>query len=90
MVEYNNSPVSGASCSYATLSNYNNSFQGMRPAISPTTVGGKYIVPSYASPGYNALTKVNSGNCTGYGTITSAYGADADTASTTYVYKLCE
>ena len=90
MVEYNNATVGGSSCSYATLSNYNGGFQGMRPAIAPSTVSGKYIVPMYSAPGYQTLTHNGVGSCGGYFNIQGAYGENADSASTSYVYKLCE
>lgn len=88
-MEYNNATVGGASCSYATLSNYNSGYTGMRPAVPPTNVVGKYIVPAYSAPGYGALTHDQQGSCGGYFNIGSAYGKDADTASTNYTYKLC-
>lgn len=87
-MEYNNATVGGASCSYATLSNYNSGYTGMRPAVPPTNVVGKYIVPAYSAPGYDALTKSGQ-SCMGYAPINTAYGLNSDTASTNYTYKLC-
>ena len=87
--EYNNTTVGGPSCSYASLSNYNNGSQGMSPPIPATTVVGKYIVPSYSPPGYATLTS-KIPTCSGYRNINSAYGADASGGcSTRYVTKLC-
>lgn len=90
MSEYNNSTVSGPSCSYANLSNYNNGSQGMSPPVPATTVTGKYIVPTYSSPGYNTLSHNAAPSCSGYFNIQSAYGANAGGCSTKYVQKLCQ
>lgn len=89
MSEFNNTTVGGPSCSYASLSNYNNGSQGMSPPVPATTVRGQYIVPDNTAIGYNALTSTVP-TCSGYRSIQSAYGSDASGGcGTKYVTKLC-
>ncbi len=89
MSEYNNTSVGGSSCSYASLSNYNNGSQGMNPPVPAGTTVGKYIVPDYAPPGY---ASISSGvpSCSGYRTINQAYGTDANgNCGTKFVSRSC-
>jgi len=90
MNEYNNTAVNGLSCSYTTLNRYNNGSKGMNPPVPATTVSGKYIVPTYSSPGYNTLMHNSAPSCSGYFNIEGAYGKDAGSCSTKYVAKLCQ
>ena len=84
----NNSTVTGSSCAYATLSNYNNGMQGMKPPM-PSVVTGYNIVPSYGSIGYNALT-MGGQSCSGYPTIGPAYNSNGGDCNQVYVRKLCQ
>lgn len=89
MSEYNNSSVKGSSCSYSSLSNYNNGSQGMRAPAPATNVTG-YIVPDYQAPGYNTLSHNAGPSCVGYFNIQSAYGKNGGSCGTKYVTKLCQ
>jgi hypothetical protein len=83
--QYNSSP----SCQYSTLSTYNGtSFLGNTPPVPSTTVSGVYIVPSYGSIGYDALTS-GVPSCSGYRNIVTAYGANASTCNQQYSQKPC-
>ena len=85
--------VNGPSCSYNTLNNYNGySKRGINhPQVAPTTTSGIYIVPDYASIGYNALTHGGQGpSCAGYFTIDGAYGKNANNCSTKYMTRVCK
>ena len=90
MSEYNNTTVKGASCSYASLANYNNGSQQMRPPVPATTVSGTYIVPDYQAPGYNTLSHNVGPSCSGYFNIQTAYGNNGGSCGTKYVTKLCQ
>jgi hypothetical protein len=90
MSEYNNASVSGPSCSYARLSRYNNSTQGMNPPVPATTVSGKYVVPDYAPPGYDTLTHNSAPSCAGYFNIQGAYGKNAGSCGDKFVSKVCQ
>lgn len=89
--EYTNTPVQGGNCSYNSLANYNGNggIQGLRPAVPPTNVIGKYIVPNYSAPGYNTLQHNSTYSCGGYFPISTAYGEGAADCSTEYSYKVC-
>jgi hypothetical protein len=91
--ENSNVSVNGPSCSYNTLNNYNGySKRGINhPQVAPTTTSGIYIVPDYASIGYNALTHGGQGpSCAGYFTIDGAYGKNANNCSTKYMTRVCK
>lgn len=88
--EYSNSTVSGNGCSYSNLNTYNKAQNNSvnPPLPTGTTIGqGKYIVPVFATSGYNSLAGV--GTCGGYPSITNAYGAGASSCSPSYVAKTC-
>jgi len=86
-----NSFVSGAGCSYSTLSTYNNgSAGGMGSPPAPMgSVSGVYVVPAWGAPGYNTLT-MSGQSCSGYGNINSAYGGGGGDCNQQYVKKLCQ
>ena len=93
MTEYNNTANNGLSCSYTTLNRYNNrSSQDINknPPVPATTVSGKYIVPTYSSPGYNTLMHNSAPSCSGYFNIEGAYGSDSKSCSTKYITKECQ
>jgi hypothetical protein len=80
--------VNAAGCSYAQLLNYNAGSPGMSPPVPPTTVSGYQIVPTWAyPPEYDTLIKGN--NCSGFATIISAYGENADNCNTQFVQQSC-
>ena len=84
--EYNNLSPGMQRCSYTQVSNtYNTS---MAP-VNATTVSGTMVVPVWGSiGGYNSLTSANPMvRCTGYNTISTAYGGDCCNAS--YATKMC-
>jgi hypothetical protein len=85
----NNPSVSGSSCSYATLSHYNNGSQGMSPPVPSSTQSGSYIVPAYGSIGYNTLTYPGQ-TCSGYPTIGPAYKSNGGDCNQVYDTKLCQ
>lgn len=87
--ETNSSHVGGNSCSYATLSYYNNGSQGMSPPVPKGNVSGSYIVPVYGAPGYDVLTH-GQGCCAGYPSIEDAYGPDALKCNTKYSQMHCD
>jgi hypothetical protein len=86
--ETNSSHVGGGSCSYATLSYYNNGSQGLNPPVPKGNVSGSYIVPVYGAPGYNTLTH-GEGCCAGYPGIEAAYGPDSLKCNTKYSQMHC-
>lgn len=90
MSEYNNTTVGGFGCSYATLSNYNNGNQGVRPAMPASSVSGHYIVPSYSAPGYDTLSHGSAPSCSGYFSVQNAYGGKDGSCGTNYVQNLCQ
>lgn len=84
------SAVSGSSCSYATLSHYNNGSQGMRPPIPRGTATGAYIVPAYGAPGYGTLMHGAAPSCSGFFNISNAYKSNGGKCGTQFVKKLCQ
>jgi hypothetical protein len=89
-MEYNNNTVGGSSCSYASLSTYNNGSKGMSPPVPATTVSGVYVVPSWSAASYNTLSHDSAPSCSGYFSVTNAYGKNANNCSTKFVQKLCQ
>tara|TARA_Y100000389_G_C17354654_1_gene460386 strand:- start:340 stop:618 length:279 start_codon:yes stop_codon:yes gene_type:complete len=92
MSEYSKSSV-GPACSYQTLQHYNSHHSGMMNQVpmqmSSVDTQGVQLVPDYAAPGYDTL--MHGGNsCSGYGSITAAYGANADRCSTKYLKRTCQ
>lgn len=84
--DYVNSSGS-AGCNYTSLASYNAPYQmGVPP--QGKQISGTYIVPAWGASGYDSLTSTVS-NCSGYNSITSAYGADAPKCQTTYTTSLC-
>ena len=85
--------VSGPSCSYVSLSNYNGVQRNARsvgmPHVPASTVSGFYVVPQYGTIGYNALTHGDSPSCAGYFDITNAYGKGAENCSTEFKQRMC-
>lgn len=89
---------SNPSCSYQTLSNYNengtyaNSYDLMNPMrnVSNGACGGNsYVVPAWNyRPSYDTLVKGNS--CNGYANIVSAYGVGAESCCPKYTTKRCD
>jgi hypothetical protein len=82
--------VSGPSCSYATLTHYNNGSRGMSPPVPRTTTSGYYIVPAYGAPGYNTLMHDAAPSCSGYFGIDAAYRSKGGNCNQQYVRKLCQ
>jgi hypothetical protein len=85
--------VKGSNCSYVSLSNYNSSAPGMlgSPVQNANTVTGSYVVPNYSAIGYGALTHdASTPSCSGYFSVTNAYGADANTCSTQFNNLPCD
>lgn len=83
-VESSGPTVNGSSCSYATLSRYNNSHEMQVPRPAGTATG--YIVPTYGAPGYNTLVH---GSYGGYPDIKNAYRNNGGSCNQQYVRKLC-
>jgi len=87
--EYSGPSVSGSSCAYVDLHNYNNQWQGKnQPAIPKGNVTGHYIVPQYGMPGYSTLTSKKP-SCSGYFGISNAYGHFGKSCGTKFVSSLC-
>jgi|GEM_PF-3954949 len=89
-VERKGSLVGGSSCSYATLSHYNNGSKGMHPPVPQGTESGTYIVPSYGAPGYGTLMHDTAPGCAGYFDIGDAYKSGGGNCNQQYVRKLCQ
>ena len=95
-VESNGSMVGGSSCSYASLSNYNNGSRGMNPPIPVPkgTTSGHYIVPivpAFGAPGYGTLMHGATPSCSGFFNIQDAYKVDEKgNCNQKYVRKLCQ
>ena len=89
-VDHRGPTVGGPSCSYATLSNYNNGSQGMNPPLRKGDVSGSYIVPSYGAPGYGTLMHGAAPSCSGYFDINDAYKNKGGRCNTQFVRKLCQ
>lgn len=91
-IEATGSSVGGPSCSYATLSHYNNGGKGAQlPVPKGGTVTGAYIVPSYSSPGYDTFSHGSSvPSCSGYFDIGDAYKSKGGDCNQKYVRKLCQ
>lgn len=90
--ESNVSSVSGSSCSYAKLSNYNNGSKFLNLPKAPLRTGqveNTYVIPSFDLPGYNALVHVTGGACGGYPPIGPAYKTDDGSCKTTYKNMQC-
>ena len=84
--------VKGSSCSYVSLSNYNSSSPGTlgSPEANRNTVTGSYVVPNYSAIGYGALTHdASTPSCSGYFSVTSAYGEGANNCQTQYSNVPC-
>jgi len=80
--------VSGASCSYKALGNYNQGNVGMSPPVPRGTSSGFQVVPAWEHrPQYNTLVKGN--GCGGYANVMAAYGKDAGRCEPKYVKKPC-
>lgn len=83
----NNKEFSGnydnTSCKYNNLGSYNDN------SIRPNVNTGYYVVPSWGSIGYNALTHDNQGSCGGYFNIQSAYGYGSSNCNSPYTNMLC-
>lgn len=88
MTEYTNS-TGGSACNYNTLCNYNS---GGDMAPMPKNINqtrGKYVVPTYSAPTYDALTHGGVGSCSGYFNIKGAYGDGAGKCNQSYVTSIC-
>ena len=89
------STVNGPSCSYVSLSNYNGAQRNARsmgmPHVPATTVSGRYVVPDFATIGYNALTHGHSEtpSWSGYFDIKTAYGPGAESCNTQFMMRAC-
>lgn len=87
--ESSNTTVTGASCNYTTLSQYNVGTMAMqRPGDKVTT--GKYIVPQFSPPTYDTLMHGANPSCSGYFNINSAYKSKGGSCNQQYVTKLCQ
>lgn len=85
--DYNNMTAGGASCSYSDLGHYNAGYSmGVAPVGRPSA--GKQVVPQWTSISYESLSG-DVMNCSGYGTITSAYGKGAGNCKTNYKSVPC-
>ena len=87
--EANTTTVSGASHSYAKLSNYNNGTKILNLPFPPPLNGqdaGTYIVPSYDLPGYNSLVL---GGYGGYAKIGPAYKSEDGSCKIVYRTMQC-
>ena len=76
-------------CNFAALSNYNSS-GNMKLPVPMTSTQGFYVVPDYATFGYQTLTSEKSGqipSCSGYFSLQGAYGSCSD--SMTYSKRAC-
>lgn len=87
-------PNAAVACNYADLATYNampNSGEAMSGLRVPiTTAVGYTIVPAYGRISYDSLTHGKSQpSCSGFFTISSAYGAGANNCQTQYVKRLC-
>lgn len=84
--------VSGPSCSYATLSHYNNDGKGgvVQLPTPKGAVSGSYVVPHYDTIGYDALQHGPVPSCSGYFNIGTAYKGKGGDCSQKYVHKLCQ
>lgn len=80
--------VSGPSCSYATLSNYNHGMAMAQPRVGDHS--GFYVVPQYGGPGYGTLTHGSAPSCSGYFDINNAYMSNGGNCNQQYVRKLCQ
>ena len=90
--EANSSAVSGSSCAYAKLSNYNNGtkFLNMpKPPLRAGQVPNTFVIPSFDLPGYDALIHSPGGACGGYPRIGPAYKSDDGSCKTTYKNMQC-
>lgn len=87
---YDNSvgTVNGPSCSYTTLSQYNNGARGMQVPVRNATENGVYIVPQFSAIGYNSLTYTPS--CRGYPSIDTAYQSNGGNCNQQYIKKLVQ
>ena len=66
MSHYTDPANVGPSCTYATLSNYNQ-VNNPQPTVARGTVIGKQVVPSWGGISYDTFGK--NPNCSGYKTI---------------------
>jgi hypothetical protein len=85
--DYNNWSAGGAGCNYSDLMNYTAPYS-MGVAPQGKVISGKYLVPTWDAISYDSLVG-KSPTCSGYGTITSAYGAGAGNCKTVYSTSLC-
>jgi hypothetical protein len=98
MSEYNNTTVSGPSCSYATLTHYNNGSNMQVPLPAGGFAAGSIVpvplkvIPGYGSSGYNTLLAPSKDkSCSGYFNIQSAYGRNSGSGcGQQYIRKLCQ
>lgn len=83
----NNYLAGGSACSYGQLGAYNNGYSlGVAPVGRVSS--GRYVTPVWSPISYDSLTsKVPS--CSGFATVTSAYGENAGNCQTTYRTSLC-
>jgi len=89
-IEGTSPSVGGSSCSYATLSHYNNGSKGMQPPVPRGTTSGAYIVPAYGAPGYGTLMHGAAPSCSGFFNISDAYKSNGGNCNTKFVKKLCQ
>jgi hypothetical protein len=87
--------VVGPANNYATLGGYNACTAGIKAPVPMTTVTGYYVVPSYASPGYDTLTHGTDACSTGgnYFQIGRAYGTGSGACgfcNTQYMASACQ
>ena len=85
--EYTGSIAQGMK-TYATLGRYYGAGSTM-PALKANQVNQVQVVPMWGGISYDALT--HGVDCNGkYFNITNAYGAGANTCSTSYTQRLCD
>lgn len=85
-----NFSVSGSSCGYAPLSEYNRSSGLVHGPPDVNDVSGYYVVPAYGSPGYNTL-RYEDKCCTTYPSISHAYRDMSNgNCGTKYVKSYCQ
>ena len=80
-------------CAYTTLGHYNAQTPGTQPAVPKSTqeTAGRYIVPSYSMPGYDALTHGSAApSCSGFFNIDNAYKSKGGNCNQQYTRSMCQ
>lgn len=90
-MSYSNSgTVNQPSCGYSSLNNLSSAQSySLGPNVPASLNTAKYVVPNYSAPGYNTLTGTAAPSCSGYFSITNAYGAGAAQCAQGYSSLAC-